>query len=276
MKSSPRQPLNAVLSTSLLLAGVLLTQSACQKESASATSATPEPETTTVPAATSMNSDTTDPIARNVVLDTLDQKVSYGIGRNIGNDISRDTNIDVDAEALIAGLRDSINGTESRMSDEEIRAAFGEIRERAQAAQRAEIANEEERAMKFLTANGARPEVTTTASGLQYEVLTEGSGAKPTTADKVKVHYHGTLVDGTVFDSSVQRGQPIEFGVTGVIPGWVEALQLMPQGSKWKLAIPPNLGYGDNGSGMIPGGAALIFEVELLEVISPAAPAAAE
>lgn len=257
MKPSLRLPLTIVLASSLLLGLV-----ACQKS---------EPaKEMSEPAATPAS---TAPAAE-LSLETLDQKVSYGIGRNIGNDISGDSNIDVDIEALIAGLRDSVTGAESRMSDDEIRAAFGEIRNRAQEAQRAVIAQEQERALTFLTANGARPEVTTTETGLQYEVLTPGTGAKPTASDKVKVHYHGTLVDGSVFDSSVQRGQPIEFPVTGVIPGWVEALQLMPAGSKWKLAIPPALGYGDNGSGQIPGGAALIFEVELLEVISPNAPAA--
>jgi FKBP-type peptidyl-prolyl cis-trans isomerase FklB len=263
MKPSLRISLNIVLAASLMLGLV-----ACQKSEptpvmSEESSATPEP-TASTPA----------PAANEVSLETLDQKVSYGIGRNIGNDITRDENIDVDGEALIAGLRDSINGAESRMTEEEIRTAFGEIRNRAQAAQAAVIAQEQQRALDFLTANGARPEVTTTESGLQYEILTAGTGPVPTTADRVKVHYHGTLVDGTVFDSSVQRGEPIEFPVTGVIRGWVEALQLMPAGSKWKLAIPPDLGYGDNGSGAIPGGAALIFEVELLEVISPETPAA--
>ena len=257
MKPSLRLPLTIVLASSLLL-GLVACQKSEPAQEMSDPAATPE---STTP-------------ATEVSLETLDQKVSYGIGRNIGNDIGGDSNIDVDIEALVAGLRDSVNGAESRMTDDEIRAAFGEIRNRAQEAQRAVIAQEQERAAEFLTANGARPEVTTTATGLQYEVLTPGTGAKPTTSDKVKVHYHGTLADGTVFDSSVQRGQPIEFPVTGVIPGWVEALQLMPTGAKWKLAIPPALGYGDNGSGMIPGGAALIFEVELLEVIAPDAPAA--
>ncbi len=273
MKSLPRLTLTTVLASSLLLGLV-----ACQKSDPAATATEP----TAAPVALETLDQKVGPVDLGdgfilnapVALETLDQKVSYGIGRNIGSDIAGDTNIDVDVEALVAGLRDAVNGGEPRMSDDEIRAAFGEIRERAQQAQRAKITVEQQRATDFLTANGARPEVTTTASGLQYEVLSAGTGAKPTTTDKVKVHYHGTLVDGTVFDSSVQRGQPIEFPVTGVIPGWVEALQLMPAGSKWKLAIPPPLGYGDTGSGMIPGGAALIFEVELLEVISPESPTA--
>jgi FKBP-type peptidyl-prolyl cis-trans isomerase FklB len=120
---------------------------------------------------------------------------------------------------------------------------------------------------KFLAENAKRPEVVTTASGLQYEILVAGKGAVPTTADKVKVHYHGTLTDGTVFDSSVDRGEPISFDVTGVIPGWTEALQLMPVGSKWKLYLPQQLAYGERGSGgTIKPYSALVFEVELLGI----------
>lgn len=250
----------------ILLAGLTLGFVACQKEAAPAT-----PDEPAAPAITESSSsdDSPIPVRNQVTLDTLDQRVSYAIGKNIATEMSTDTNIAVDAEALIAGIRDTLAGAEPRLSAEEIGAAFQGIRDRVQEAERAAIAAEHERATKFLTANGSRAEVTTTASGLQYEVLVEGDGAKPTTADKVKVHYHGTLVDGTVFDSSVQRGEPIEFPVTGVISGWVEALQLMPTGSKWKLAIPPALAYGDRATGSIPAGSALIFEVELLDVISP-------
>ncbi|WP_088125977.1 FKBP-type peptidyl-prolyl cis-trans isomerase, partial [Vibrio cholerae] len=120
----------------------------------------------------------------------------------------------------------------------------------------------------FLKDNALRPEVTVLESGLQYEVLVEGNGAIPTSDKSVRVHYHGQLVDGTVFDSSVSRGQPAEFPVTGVIRGWVEALQLMPVGSKWKLYIPHNLAYGERGAGAaIPPFAALVFEVELLDIL---------
>jgi FKBP-type peptidyl-prolyl cis-trans isomerase FklB len=120
---------------------------------------------------------------------------------------------------------------------------------------------------KFLADNAARKEVVTTASGLQYEILTKGTGPIPTTKDKVRVHYHGTLINGKVFDSSVLRGEPISFAVTGVIQGWVEALQLMPVGSKWKLFIPYNLAYGEQGSGSVIGPySTLIFEVELLGI----------
>ncbi len=120
----------------------------------------------------------------------------------------------------------------------------------------------------FLAANKSKPGVVTLPSGLQYLVLKEGTGPKPQPTDKVKCHYHGTLIDGTVFDSSVDRGQPVDFPVTGVIQGWVEALQLMPVGSKWRLFVPPALGYGDNAAGpKITPGSTLIFDVELLEIV---------
>lgn len=120
----------------------------------------------------------------------------------------------------------------------------------------------------FLAANKTKPGITTLASGLQYQVVKEGTGAKPGPTDKVKVHYEGSLIGGKIFDSSIQRGEPIELNVNGVIPGWTEALQLMPVGSKWKLFIPSDLGYGDNGAGQdIKPGATLIFDVELLDIV---------
>ncbi|MFB0975775.1 MAG: FKBP-type peptidyl-prolyl cis-trans isomerase, partial [Tolumonas sp.] len=121
---------------------------------------------------------------------------------------------------------------------------------------------------EFLTENAKRPEVKVTESGLQYEVLVAGSGKQPAASDKVRVHYHGTFTDGKVFDSSVQRGQPAEFPVGGVIAGWVEALQLMSEGAKWKLFIPHNLAYGERGAGSIPPFSTLVFEVELLNVLA--------
>jgi FKBP-type peptidyl-prolyl cis-trans isomerase FklB len=121
----------------------------------------------------------------------------------------------------------------------------------------------------FLAENKNKPGVVTTSSGLQYMILKEGNGPKPTAADQVKVHYHGTLIDGTVFDSSVQRGEPIVFPLSNVIPGWVEAIQLMPVGSKWRLFVPSNLAYGDNDAGpVIKAGSTLIFDVELLEIVA--------
>lgn len=132
-----------------------------------------------------------------------------------------------------------------------------------------EIAEENRRAGEaFLAENAKRPGVVVLPSGLQYEVLKEGTGRKPKATDKVQCHYHGTLIDGQVFDSSIQRGTPAVFGVNQVIPGWVEALQLMPEGSRWKLYIPSNLAYGEQGAGgSIPANAALVFEVELIKIL---------
>ncbi len=128
---------------------------------------------------------------------------------------------------------------------------------------------EKAKGVKFLADNKKRQGVIETPSGLQYEVITMGTGEKPVDGQTVKVHYHGTLIDGTVFDSSVERGQPIDLGVNNVIPGWTEALKMMPVGSKWKLYLPSNLAYGDRGAGgKIPGGATLIFEVELIQIVN--------
>ena len=125
-----------------------------------------------------------------------------------------------------------------------------------------------EESTKFLEANKKRPGVITLPSGLQYEILTKGSGAVPKESDHVKAHYAGTLINGKEFDNSYKRGEPIEIPVTGVIKGWIEALQLMPVGSKWKLFIPSDLAYGDRGQGPIPGGSALIFDIELIEIMA--------
>ncbi len=194
-------------------------------------------------------------------------KVSYFIGTNMGGQL-KSQGIAVDIKALAEGIADAIAGKESKYSQEEIGAAMQAFEAKMQAdamkqAEESKVAGE-----KFLTDNGKREGVTTTASGLQYEVITKAEGAKPQATDEVKVHYHGTLVDGKVFDSSVERGEPVTFPVQGVIKGWVEALQLMPVGSKWKLFIPSDLAYGKSGAGADIGpDATLIFEVELLEIV---------
>ncbi len=194
-------------------------------------------------------------------------KVSYFIGNNMGGQFAGQ-GIKVDIEAFVAGMKDALDGKQPKYSREELMAAMQAFEAEMQAnAAKAGDASKEA-GVKFLAENGKRKEVTTTASGLQYEVLKEGKGAKPAATDKVKVHYHGTLISGKVFDSSVDRGEPIEFPVQGVIRGWVEALQLMPVGSKWKLFIPSDLAYGPNGAGNDIGpNEALIFEVELLEIV---------
>jgi FKBP-type peptidyl-prolyl cis-trans isomerase len=203
-------------------------------------------------------------------LDSQQAKVSYILGSNIGKNIKRD-DLDLDLEALAAGIKDAVAGNKSRLSDEETKAAMEKFEKEMQAKQEKSGADKGEKngaeGKEFLAKNGKRQGVSTTASGLQYEVLKKGDGPKPKATDTVKVHYHGTLIDGTVFDSSVERGEPATFGVNQVIPGWIEALQLMPVGSKWKLFIPSQLAYGERGAGNEIGpNSTLIFEVELLGI----------
>ncbi len=194
-------------------------------------------------------------------------KVSYFIGTNMGGQL-KGQGIDVDIQALTEGIADAIAGKPSKYSQEEISAAMQAFEGKMQADAEKKAEESKEAGEKFLADNGKRDGVVTTASGLQYEVLKAGEGAKPQATDQVKVHYHGTLVDGKVFDSSVERGEPVTFPVQGVIKGWVEALQLMPVGSKWKLFIPSDLAYGKQGAGADIGpDSALVFEVELLEIV---------
>ena len=198
-------------------------------------------------------------------LDSVEQRVSYGIALNLGATLARQ-GVVVDEAAFLAGLQDGLAGKPARLPDAELRAAFEAAQQKAKQAGSGRAAQQAGAAKAFLDANRARPGVVITPSGLQYEVLRAGTGAKPTSDQTVEVHYHGTLTDGTVFDSSVERGETISFPVTGVIPGWVEALQLMPVGSKWRLVIPSDLAYGPDGSDPIPPGATLIFEVELIGI----------
>ena len=199
-------------------------------------------------------------------LETNEQKVSYGIGYNFGSSIAKQNDFSADRAALKSGLEDALAGTKTRISDADIQAAFNVVRERAVAANAAAGEKNVAVGAAFLAKNKARAGVTTTASGLQYEVLTKGTGAKPKATDTVVVHYTGTLIDGTIFDSSVERGEPASFTVGGVIKGWVEALQLMSVGDKWKLYIPADLAYGPRAAGKIPPNSALIFEVQLISI----------
>jgi FKBP-type peptidyl-prolyl cis-trans isomerase len=228
------------------LVGLVLALSACGKPASSASAAKSAGST---PALASM-----------------EQRVSYGIGYNVGSSIAREGLVAIDREAIKAGLEDGLAKANTRVSETDLRAAFTALQQKAAAA--AAVAGEKQlaAASAFLEKNRSRSGVTVTPSGLQYEVLTRGTGAKPKPTDTVDVHYHGTLLDGTVFDSSVQRGTPATFQVTGVIPGWTEALQLMSVGDKWKLYLPPNLAYGPRGTPNIPPNSALIFEVELLRI----------
>jgi len=170
----------------------------------------------------------------------------------------------IDVNVVMQGLRDSLDGAESAVSQDDFRASMERLRAQAQEENLAANASEGE---AFLTANAEREGVVVLPSGLQYEVLTIGDGPKPSAEDKVTTHYTGTLITGEVFDSSVERGEPATFPLNGVIPGWTEALQLMPVGSKWRLFVPPELAYGDRAvGGVITPGSTLIFEVELLEI----------
>ncbi|MDO7084589.1 FKBP-type peptidyl-prolyl cis-trans isomerase [Pseudocolwellia sp. AS88] len=201
--------------------------------------------------------------------ESIEARVSYGVGRQLGDQLRNNPFKDFDVTAVQAGIADAIADVASQVSEEDLNEAFGivskKLQEQEQEAAK-ELAAEGE---AFLLENAKRDEVTVTESGLQYEVIATGEGEKPTAQSTVRVHYHGSLVSGDVFDSSVDRGQPAEFPVGGVIAGWTEALQLMTEGSKWRLYIPFNLAYGERGSqGAIPPYATLIFEVELLAIVS--------
>lgn len=200
------------------------------------------------------------------VIESVDQKVSYGIGYNMGTRLAQDGALTVDHAALMAGIVDGLAKAQTRVPETELEAAFMTVQQKMAAVTAAAAEKQLSAGNEYLAKNKARPGVTETASGLQYEVLVKGTGPKPKATDTVKVHYHGTLTDGTVFDSSVARNEPIEFAVTGVIPGWVEALQLMSVGDKWKLTIPAAIAYGARGKGDIPPNSVLIFEVELLGI----------
>ncbi len=199
-------------------------------------------------------------------------KISYALGMSMANNFRSSGIKEINMTDFAEGMDAAFNGHELKMTYDEakevIREYFTAMEQEMQA--QAEVAAKvnEAAGRDYLEANGKRPEIITTPSGLQYEVLTEGNGPRPAAGDQVKVHYTGRLIDGTVFDSSVERGEPATFGVTQVIPGWVEALQLMPAGSKWRLHIPSALAYGPQGAGGIIGpNSTLIFDVELLEVI---------
>jgi len=204
-------------------------------------------------------------------------KVSYFIGSQIGGNIAnnfKQQGVDIDLDSFLGAVRDQFEGKPAKYKPEELEEAmqaFEKVMQGKQAemqAKQAAKAGEIKAAgAKFLAENGKREGVKTTASGLQYEVLKAAEGPKPVATDKVNVHYHGTLLNGKVFDSSVDRGEPITFGVQEVIKGWTEALQLMSVGSKYKLFIPSDLAYGDNGAGADIGpGETLVFEVELLKI----------
>jgi len=205
-------------------------------------------------------------------LELKDQKdkESYSLGYQFGQNL-KFQGLDINLDVYTSGIRDALGGKEPKMSQEEIRATISELQKRVTAERQKELkekgAKNLEESKKFLAENQKKEGIKTLPSGLQYKVLTEGTGKMPKADDTVTVNYKGTLIDGTEFDSSYKRGQPATFQVNGVIKGWTEALQLMKEGAKWQLFIPPELGYGERGAGpQIPPNSTLIFEVELISV----------
>ncbi len=193
------------------------------------------------------------------------EEFSYALGLSISSNLIQSGVKTIEPGNFMLALEDIFTGQEPKLTPDEANKILQEFMEKQQGGQGKENL---EQGLQFLTENREKKGVIETASGLQYQVLVDGDGEKPSPADEVKCHYHGTLIDGTVFDSSVQRGEPATFPVNGVIPGWVEALQMMTTGSKWRLFVPSDLAYGDRGAGGAIGPhSTLIFDVELLEIV---------
>jgi FKBP-type peptidyl-prolyl cis-trans isomerase FklB len=210
-----------------------------------------------------------------LVLKTQKDKASYAIGMNIGKGLKeslKKDSVDVDSDILVRGMKDALAGNKQLLTDEESQAALAalqaDLKKHQQEVQAAEAAKNSKAGEAYMAANKAKPGVVTLPSGLQYKVITEGNGPKPTADDVIVCNYKGTLVDGTEFDSSYKRGKPATIPVGQVIKGWTEALQLMPVGSKWELTIPPALAYGDKGTngGPIGPDSTIIFDVELISI----------
>lgn len=253
----------------ILMAGAVLLGSAKAQQSTTKNPAAPAKTQSTAPAQTKTpdapapKTDSPAPFA------SQKDKVSYAIGMNIASSLQRQP-VDLNPDVLTEGLKDGMAG-KTKITEEEARAAIIQFQADMRAKQEAKMKEETETNKKegdaFLAANKSKQGIVTLPSGLQYKILTEGKGPKPTAADTVVCNYRGTLIDGKEFDSSYKRGEPATFPVSGVIKGWTEALQLMPVGSKWQLFIPPDMAYGTRGAGADIGpNATLIFEVELLSI----------
>ena len=202
--------------------------------------------------------------------ENFDKDASYAFGMNIGSSLA-DDGIFPNLDEFFQGIKDGISGGKTRFDEneaiEKIRDAFNALNEEKEAEAMQKESEVIQKGIEFLAENSKKPGVTITSTGLQYEVITETNGAKPSASDVVRVHYEGRLIDGTVFDSSYEWGTPVEFPLNNVIPGWTEGLQLMGVGSKYKFYIPSELAYGSRGAGPIPPFSPIIFDVELLEIV---------
>jgi FKBP-type peptidyl-prolyl cis-trans isomerase FklB len=263
----------------LLAAGVLLLANAqAQQAPATKTATAPAAKTATAskPATTAKAHTAAKPA---VGLTTQKAKFSYALGMNVGSGL-KSQSIDVDPDAFARGLKDQLTGAKAQMTEDQVKAVLSQAQTEMRQKQQAKMAeagvNNKKEGEAFLAANKTKEGVVTLPSGLQYKILTAGTGPKPTPTDSVVCNYRGTLVNGTEFDSSYKRGQPVTFPVNGVIKGWQEALPLMPVGSKWQLVVPSDLAYGDHAmSAELGPDSTLIFEVELLSIKDKNAPAAA-
>jgi FKBP-type peptidyl-prolyl cis-trans isomerase FklB len=260
-----------IMAVAALAFGLILLGSAqAQQTSASGAQTPPATKPTPAPAAKPAQSPGDKPAAP-VLFKSDEERNSYAVGLNIGLGLRKQP-VDLDAASVLLGMKDALSGSKPLLTPDEVGAALNELQGEVQKQQNAELQKAGEVNVKegeeFLAANKTKDGVVTLPSGLQYKILTAGTGAKPTASDTVVCNYSGRLINGTEFDSSYKRGKPAEFPVGGVIKGWTEALQLMPVGSKWQLYIPSDLAYGARGAG---GGAigpnqALIFDVELISI----------
>jgi FKBP-type peptidyl-prolyl cis-trans isomerase FklB len=255
---------------SLFTVNVLLMGAALLAGNATAQQTPTVPAKTQTGTATKTRHTTTATKPKPLVLSTQKDKASYAIGLNIGKGLSRDA-VDVDPKIVLKGLEDALSGSKPLLTDDEVKATLmalqEDLRKKQEEKRQALIETNKAQGVTFLAANSKKDGVVTLPSGLQYKILTAGTGPKPTADDTVVCNYRGTLLDNTEFDSSYKRGQPASFAVNRVIKGWTEALQLMPVGSKWQLFIPADLAYGERGQGPVIGpNATLVFEVELLSI----------
>jgi FKBP-type peptidyl-prolyl cis-trans isomerase FklB len=265
----------SVAAAGLFLAASTPAQQTPAANSPSTPAAAAKPATGAKPAQTSAGK-TTAKTPAPLTLNTQTQKSSYAIGMNIGKNLKRDS-VEVDPAVLLRGLKDALAGNKLLLTDDEAKAALtalqAEVRAKEEAKAKAAALENKKAGEAFLAANKTKEGVVALPSGLQYKIITEGTGPKPTAEDTVLCHYRGTLVDNTEFDSSYKRKEPLKIPVGGVIKGWTEAIQLMPVGSKWQLFIPSDLAYGERGAPGSPIGpnSTLIFEVELISIEPKAA-----